>query len=177
MAWAWTETLAVSTEDRPKIPPVQSFKPPVGAKVREDPRLPHDASKPGGRNEADRWVKFAAAAFQQAGIRRGDADQLAFEDGLGNFDETPARVWTVPTRKGITRDRNLVHEEVTASQNKERNLIHCREYNRKGWTQQQLCRVVRGMDYTYHASQAKAQPTQDNRELVWAARQSENSKV
>ena len=59
----------------------------------------------GGRNEADRWVKslgtiirsdletglvaelfnseasrFAAAAFQQAGIRRGDADQLAFED-------------------------------------------------------------------------------------------------
>ncbi|CAE7253039.1 PKAR, partial [Symbiodinium sp. KB8] len=99
MAWAWTETLAVSTEDRPKIPPVQSFKPPVGAKVREDPRRPHDASKPGGRNEADRWVKFAAAAFQQAGIRRGDADQLAFEDGLGNFDETPARVWTVPTRK------------------------------------------------------------------------------
>lgn len=167
----------MSTEDRPKIPPVQSFKPPVGAKVREDPRRPHDASKPGGRNEADRWVKFAAAAFQQAGIRRGDADQLAFEDGLGNFDETPARVWTVPTRKGITRNRNLVHEEVTASQNKERNLIHCREYNRKGWSQQQLCRVVRGMDYTYHASQAKAQPTQDNRELVWAARQSENSKV
>eukprot|EP00439_Symbiodinium_sp_Y106_P030236 s7338_g3.t1 len=55
MAWAWTETQAVSTEDRPKVP--QAFKPPVDAKVREDPRHPHNASKPGGRAEADRWVK------------------------------------------------------------------------------------------------------------------------
>ncbi|CAE7572112.1 PKAR [Symbiodinium pilosum] len=100
MAWVWTETLAVSAEDR--LP--HSLADNLGAfvdatKVHAHFQNVSQAKTLGCANgEANRLVKFAAAAFQQAGIRREISDQREFEDGADQGSEARARMWKLPCR-------------------------------------------------------------------------------